>query len=95
MARREKTVEDQGVPWMKTRVCVGCVWFDGEEDGRRAYFISQLSWWKVDGRGIVVGVVVLGDDIAVRGEEVYAGENSCMFPLCCFRSYGISVCVGR
>ena len=54
VARGKKTVEDQGVPWMKTRVCVGCVWFDGEEDGRRAYLISQLSCWKVDGRGIGV-----------------------------------------
>ena len=57
--RGEKTAEDQGVPWMKTRVCCGMggegfvvvVVVGGGE--RRAYLICQLSWWKVDGRGIV------------------------------------------
>ena len=60
--RGAKTAEDQGVPWIKTKVCgrvVGCfVWFGGGE--RRAYLISQSSWWKVDGREIGVGVVGLG-----------------------------------
>jgi hypothetical protein len=58
VARGEKTAVDQGVPWMKTKVCDGVVGWEevtvGEE--RRVYLISQLSWWKVDGRGIGSGV---------------------------------------
>jgi hypothetical protein len=60
VARGEKTAEDQGVPWMKTRVC--CFGFVGdglfgwmeeeEEEERRVYLICQSSWWKVDGKGI-------------------------------------------
>jgi hypothetical protein len=51
--RGEKTAEDQGVPWRRTRVWAGgCDCGDegvvGEE--RRAYLISQFAWWKVDGR---------------------------------------------
>ena len=57
MARGEKTVEDQGVPWTKTRVCVGVV--ESVRFGERSvYLISQLSWWKVDGSGREVGVGV-------------------------------------
>ena len=70
MARGEKTAEDQGVPWMKTRVCGGgvCwVWSDGEGEGeeRRVYLMVQEAWWKVDGRGIGVGVV-LGVDMMLK-----------------------------
>ena len=57
VARGEKTAEDQGVPWTKTRVCGGVVESVRFEE-RSMYLISQLSWWKVDGRGIDVGVGV-------------------------------------
>lgn len=63
VTRGEKTVEDQGVPWMKTKNCDGVVGWEevavGEE--RRVYLISQLSWWKVDGRGIGSGVCWMVD----------------------------------
>ena len=84
VARGEKTAEDQGVPWTKTRVCgevVGCsACFDGGE--RRAYLISQLSWWKVDGRGIIRGGMVVVDGqlfvfLFLWGERM----ESCV--LCC------------
>ena len=58
LARGEKTAEDQGVPWMKTRVCwgvFGVALIELEE--RRVYLMFQLSWWKVDGRGIASGLV--------------------------------------
>lgn len=48
-----KTAEDQGVPWMKTRVLrfVGViVTFSGDSGERRAYLIVQPAWWKVEGR---------------------------------------------
>ena len=45
VARGEKTVVDQGVPWMNTKVFDGVVGWEevavGEE--RRVYLISQLS----------------------------------------------------
>jgi hypothetical protein len=66
-----KTVEDQGVPWMKMRVLrfVGdgsVVWRAGGE--RREYLIAQPAWWKVEGRllgaalgrDILVGFLILG-----------------------------------
>lgn len=81
VARGVKTAEDQGVPWMKTRVCGGVVggsvWVDVEES--KAYLISQLSWWKVDGRGIGVGVVVL------RLVIVLEDRRFSMSPLYCLR----------
>jgi hypothetical protein len=66
VVKGEKTAEDQGVPWMKTRVCCGLdreLVAVGEE--RRAYLISQLLWWKVDGREIGFGVVS-GFDIVLE-----------------------------
>jgi hypothetical protein len=50
-----KTVEDQGVPWMRTRVW-RFVEFLGE---RRAYLIVQPAWWKVEGR--LLGADLGGD----------------------------------
>jgi hypothetical protein len=50
VARGEKTAEDQGVPWTKTRVCGGDA--EGADGERRVYLIFQLEWWKVDGRAI-------------------------------------------
>jgi hypothetical protein len=51
-ARGEKTAEDQGVPWRKTRVWGGGevvpVIVGGEE--RSVYFMCQSAWWKVCGR---------------------------------------------
>ena len=41
VARGEKTAEDQGVPWTKTRVCGGDA--EGADGERRVYLISQLS----------------------------------------------------
>lgn len=72
-ASGEKTAEDQGVPWMKTRVCCG---LDGGDrvfgDESRAYLISQLSWWKVDGRGIGFGVVIWEADMVFQ-------DNFCLY----------------
>jgi hypothetical protein len=61
-----KTSEDQGVPWMKTRVLrlfgdgppVG--WSVGGE--MRLYLIVQPAWWKVEGR--LLGAAALGRDIS-------------------------------
>ena len=72
-----KTVEDQGVPWMKTRVLGGfvvVVWLEGFVGGvgrfgvgavRREYFIVQLAWWKVEGRLLLLGgaAFALGRDM--------------------------------
>jgi hypothetical protein len=75
VARGRKTVEDQGVPWMKTRVCCE---LDGElvavGEERRAYLISQLLWWKVDGREIGSGVVS-GFDIVL--EDSFSTWRTC------------------
>ena len=92
VARGEKTVEDQGVPWMKTTVCGGLDWEvvfgDGDEE-RRAYLISQLLWWKVDWRGIGSGVcrrvdIVVEDDFSFW-------RKSCKEISCFDGSIGISV----
>jgi hypothetical protein len=61
-----KTVEDQGVPWMRTRVSrfVGdgsVVWRVGGV--RSAYLIVQPAWWKVEGR-LLLGAA-LGRDMFV------------------------------
>ena len=47
-----KTVEDQGVPWTKTRVlrALGFEVLGGVGGVRREYLIVQLAWWKVEGR---------------------------------------------
>ena len=62
-----KTVEDQGVPWMRTRVWRFVVSSEGEGE-LRAYLIVQPAWWKVEGRllgaalgrDILVGFLILG-----------------------------------
>jgi hypothetical protein len=61
-----KTVEDQGVPWMKTRVLgfVGgglLVW--SVAGVRREYLIVQPAWWKVEGR--LLGAALGRDILAV------------------------------
>jgi hypothetical protein len=68
LRRGEKTAEDQGVPWRRTRVLgggCGCGWGDGDEavvwrgEERRVYFIDQFAWWKVDGRLRAIGEGIL------------------------------------
>jgi hypothetical protein len=58
LARGEKTAEDQGVPWRRTRVWCGAEVASGivGDEERRVYFIAQLAWWKVCGRSMGVGV---------------------------------------
>lgn len=80
VASGEKTAEDQGVPWMKTMVCCG---LGGDDrvvgDERRAYLMFQLSWWKVDGRGIGVGVVIREADMVFQDNFLsllYLGERA-------------------
>lgn len=57
-----KTVEDQGVPWMRTRVWRFVVSSEGEGE-LRAYLIVQPAWWKVEGR-LLLGAA-LGRDMFV------------------------------
>lgn len=73
VARGEKTAEDQGVPWTKTRVCDGVVESVRFEE-RSVYLISQLSWWKDDGSGIEVGVgvVVRRSDMLVKDSVAFS-----------------------
>lgn len=66
LARGRKTVEDQGVPWMKIRVWVG--WM-GEGGARRVYLIVQFAWWKVEGglAGLALGRVIVLVTLGVGG----------------------------
>ena len=57
VARGEKTAEDQGVPWTKTRVCDLAGAVSVLEEDSRTYLIFQLSWTNVDGREIALGLV--------------------------------------
>lgn len=67
LARGRKTVEDQGVPWMKMRVWVG--WMGGA-GARSAYLIVQFAWWKVEGRlaGWALGRVIVLVALGVGGD---------------------------